>query len=828
MSLKVTRKTGSLPTDAVLDRLPDIFEWLPIGGETVDFQVSLSFDGHPSGSFSFIALAEDRLLIEKSLAIGSEFDAFGVGWRISSLAIAEAPASEQPVRPIAINVSLGGKYENYLSTPLKLNGVTSTPRVERECITEEPTRLRLEVKSTVQTLAQRAGTVFNGPGRWEFPIPADAPPSESTTLSNKISDLEFVNESFPFYSDPKAITAKPIKSVKTWKIEEGVLMGATSYTVNGKTPIFNKKLQSPSKKLGFKIIQSSLPGVPISPKAPPMQVEPPPILVSYFWPAFKLEAPEGKFVQSETLKEDEKPQGKTVTWTRVPPVYTTLQSGDKNASSPPLGSRKGDTNLNFDQSGPQKTLKTTRYCDGVEISSKLEVYGFVVMGENAVTWNGSRWLRNPNAGTWRKVKEYNTVQDFETKYGFHIGYRSNGWELTRYRQESSDIPETAIESSLGNRDLSVENITPLLGSVSPDEALEIPENSLRTFLGRISQLYAFNSCKVIEEQSKTLVPESLYFNEIEEDQDRATREVCLPNGEIEEQPTDDVDPGYAPAHIVMSTVAYKSNYQTRLNPEYFIQSQINTTLELSAEEKQDRFVDERLFAGSVSLQETSVVINSTKPGYESHVVYNTSYSSQGPSFRLKLQQSTFEGQLGRPATESNRLPSIFNRNETLSEELTNEKTTEEPDTIEYWVETPLDRPSDGLSGGSLSYVGCKTVAEAERAAKYDLWKRNVTGLGTKDITVQYNKDTSLIKEGDLVDLTVNNIKGLYRVMGLSYALTIRGLKLVTCSGIKLTLAPEPVVNVIMSRVVNKAKKSNRTRPIQGVLPGAIERPMGVF
>ena len=58
---------------AILEKMPNIFSWLPIGGESLNFEISLGLEQHPSGSFSFLAKAKDKLEIEKKFELIEKF-----------------------------------------------------------------------------------------------------------------------------------------------------------------------------------------------------------------------------------------------------------------------------------------------------------------------------------------------------------------------------------------------------------------------------------------------------------------------------------------------------------------------------------------------------------------------------------------------------------------------------------------------------------------------------------------------------------------------------------------------------------------------------------
>jgi hypothetical protein len=811
--------------------MPDLFEWLPIGSDTADFSISLSFDGHPSGSFSFIALAEDRLLIEATMRLGSELEAFGIAWRVTSLSFAEAPSLEQPVRIVAVNVSLGGKYENYLDKKASFNSAKtpSTKELETNCedkITEENSKPVVKPTSaTVQELASRVGTTFNGSGDWRFDIPVDTPIFEGFGLGDKISELEITNASFPVYSDPKGIITKDPNAVRVWNIDETSVVSPVTLTVSGIRPSNPTQLTKVPKQLGFKVLNTGLPGAKLSPRTLPIQIEPPPVLVNYFYPAFKFE---GEVVQEDDLKSssntpEEKVKGDEVRWARVPPFTITLDTGDVNASTRP-GSPSGDINNNFDQSGPQKVLKRTTYVDGVEVRSTTEIYGWIIRGVDAVYWDGSKWVKNSNSGRWAKVKEYRTNHSFEGKYGYHVGSTTTGFEMVRFRQEASDIPETAIAASLLTRELTEENIAPLFKSVSPSEVMELPENNIKTFINGIVELYRFTTVSVIEEEIKSLIPESEIYEDLVEETNANTEQVCLPNGKVEERPKESEvieDPGYAPPYLVMSRDVSKGAFSVRLNPEFLAQNNINQVLNLDAEERNDKFVPAYLSTGSIKSEEMSISIGSTKPGRESFTVYNSVYSSQGPEFRSKLQQATYENKLGRPESASTRLATIFERIEELDDKGSKKEISESnppsdfASGFDFFIESVVDAPKTTLLGGTLNYPYCKTEAQILKAAKYDLWKQNITGLGTKSFSIVYNDEHALIREGDRIDLTVNNVVGKYRVTGISYTLTVRGKKLVTCDGINLTVVPEPVIDITIRREKKPQPATANRNPTKG-------------
>lgn len=812
--LFLTRKPNVLGTDIVLNRMPDIFSWLPIGGDNSSFQVNTSLESHPSGSFSFVTKAENRSYLESALPNGAEFEAFGIGWSIKSMTIAEIPASDQPIRLILVSVSLGGKYENYVSLPITY--VKSTPKtdqgVDEECLGAGAEQKTPKPKKTsVGAIARQAGVKFSAPGNWKFEIPTDASRSDSTTIANKLGELQFSNNCFIDYTDPEKITAIQPEAVKQWDIGEDLVIGGVSTAYQSKSPVFNQKLSKP-KTLNFEIKTGQVPGIAIAPTISPLQKESPPILSDYFWPSYKLDGIEK---QETEIKEEITQGNKKPRFRRVPPIKYTLISGDVDPTLPPGNGSPTDMNQNFDQSGPKKTRKTTDYINGQEVRSVVEIFGYVIYGEFCCFWNSPKqqWNKVFPGGAWTLVSRIETKQNFETKYGFNVGYTSKGWELVRFRQESADVPETAIAVSLSSRDLTSDNISPLLSGAKAEDVVQLDSNLIKGYLSRIADLYRFVQNATIEEQVKTLVPESeLYITDVITEFE-GTDKICLPNGKSSF--SDVPDPNYTPPYVMVESNTFKSNYLRGFNPEYQLQSNVNANLELSEEDRQSRTVDPFLVTGTTSLEQFKLDVSGDIDSQESFLLYQSSYSSSGPYFGLKLQQATYEQKLGRPSVESAPMAEVFSRIEEVDENFNKEiKEAKEP--YEYYVESVLlEAPilgSKNISGGSLSYVNCDTAAKAQKAAKFDLWLRNIKGIGTKTLTIAYNQETNKIKVGDIINLTVNNIKSKCRVIVLSYNIKIHGTikdrQLVTSEGINLTLVPEPVIELKFAKKRPKKGKYN--------------------
>ena len=822
--LSLTRKPNALSTDIVLNRLPDIFSWLPIGGDNSTFQVSVSLESHPTGSFSFVTKAENRLYLETALPNGAEFEAFGIGWAVKSTTIAEIPASDQPIRPILVSVSLGGKYENYVSIPIAY--VKSAPKtgqsVDEDCQGKKNSDKTPKPKKTsVIAIARQAGVNFSAPGDWTFEIPPDAARSSSTTIASKLGELQFSNKCFIDYSNPEKITAIQPESVNQWEIGENLIIGGVSTNYQSKSPVFNQELSKP-KALSFNIKSGQVPGTRLSQAPLPLQQEPPPILSDYFWPRYKLDGIEkqkAKIEEEIVQGQDNKPR-----FRRVPPTKYTLISGDVKPNVPPGSGSPSDMNQNFDQSGPKKTRKTTDYVNGQEVRSVVEIFGYVIYGEFSCFWDGEKWKKLFPGGAWTVVSRIETKQNFETEYGFNVGYTSKGWELVRFRQESADVPETAIAASLSSRGLSSDNISPLLSKVKSEEVLQLDSNLAREFLSQISDLYRFVRNATIEEQVKTLVPESSLFITDVVTELESTDKICLPNGKS--ALSDEPDPNYIPPYVLVESNTLKSNYLRDLNPEYQLQYHVNTQLGLSEEDKQSQTVDPWVFTGSTLLEQFKLDISNDVEGQESYTTYQSSYASSGPSFNLKLQQATYEQKLGRPSVESAPMAEVFSRIEEEDKDIgKKEKEAKEPH--EHYIESVLENAPTGsknLSGGSLTYANCDTSSKAQAAAKFDLWLRNIKGIGTKTLTIVYNEETSEIKVGDIVNLVVNNIKGKYRVTALSYTLKVHGVcqnkNLVTSEGINLTLVPEPVIE--LSYTKERPKKGKYSGKGTGAaMPGAL-------
>ena len=95
----------------------------------------------------------------------------------------------------------------------------------------------------------------------------------------------------------------------------------------------------------------------------------------------------------------------------------------------------------------------------------------------------SKWENSPIAPQWRIVEETVVTKEYGD-YGYYLGFKSEGWRLVRYRNESSGgaVPETAIikalfESLTGNVDdlINEEHIGKLLVDINAKNVFDAIE-----------------------------------------------------------------------------------------------------------------------------------------------------------------------------------------------------------------------------------------------------------------------------------------------------------------------------------------------------------------
>lgn len=386
-------------------------QWLADLAPEGELEINREFEQHPSGQFVFRVRYDALIPVIDYLSPGKELEILGIGFRINRLSVVEEKATTSANRMCVVTVELGGKWENYID-PVPAYSFSD---------------LRRNRIVGIQQLALRGGAVLIAPY-----IPVELP-----NYDDAVPEVDWVTElqqrirnyySFVFWSDPSAIWTPGLTTRTLWTLAEDHILSDVSTTypvIRSKRPLQPTTIPQPKIQIG------TLPNSPLPYPVPTLQPEPwwgfP---AKYTGQLLTLEKP-----LSETDDSDRPPK-----WVEKKSTTAVVVSGD--ATPPHIRTNprlprsevvdlspttvpptvKEDPTLNFDNSGPTKTVVTQHLQDGIVVREIVEIFGYAFLANQTVQ------------GSWRKVEHRETTHIFRGQY--KVGSTTHGWRLTRYKVES--------------------------------------------------------------------------------------------------------------------------------------------------------------------------------------------------------------------------------------------------------------------------------------------------------------------------------------------------------------------------------------------------------
>ena len=717
--------TSDLETDYIGDQVPDIFTRIPLMGV---FEETLSFDGQPSGSCNFDCDPIFEEQIKKELVIGTEFTAFGVGYRVSSLSFKKSLIYPYTV---GVSLSLGGRHENY-DIPVPLKGPVSNNAgsgmvlgLDPNCIGTAPGSLVGSIGSytTVQILAQKAGGAFDGP-LMKIPIPVSVP-SEGTSFIAEAQKQAAMYGGFLVFDKPNAVTFRRLPSQVSLALTPDKVKTDISATTAGRLrQTLNTFITHPNLQ----------PTDPFNSSSDPF-ISRPENVKSYPWvkaydPPFKLE---GKFntipfgvtvVQdsgartvsievNQSFSQYQRPAWRSRTLLRQI-ISTPLE--DPSISPPVTGSMK-DLSLLFDNSGMTKTQTTEDKIDGITMSETTKKYGFAyTLGKDLFYARGNVTGASPQ---WVNISEASTNHLYDDGRGYYLGSNTTGKDLVRYKQESSGM-ETA--------------------KLSAQDSVE----------SDILSCYNYFQNPTVAGTRYYLEPFRNYYTDIPIPPIQKYL-VCLPSGAS--QPRFVEDPTWVEDYFVVTKTTYENSFAARSDPEHYPQRGIFRQPLVTG--KEAFFKEWTTILPSKNT--TTKPSTGTKPDNmprDMFVVTTANYGSQDSGFINNLSINNSVTNEGRPAVHT-RKPSqrekvpnlVFPKNiDALLEQIANRSFND-------YVYSGISPDIKTSSGGTLSYPSAETFNQAMTAARTELTIANLTGGTKEDFGIEFNTTT---RPGDLITYTLGD------------------------------------------------------------------------
>lgn len=767
---------------------PPIFTALPLEGT---FKWSLSWEGHPSGSFEFRTRAFLKETVIQSLREGTEFNAWGVGFRVGNLSIVEIPATLQPMRMISVSVSLGGKHENYVDRVVALrSGSTNTSNtntIDPDCFGQMTPTQQVQAQNPTETsvaaLATKAGDVFSGPSM-PVPIPRDTLPSVGTTFLSKAQEQLRQNGCFLRFSDPDAVKAITLQSVSTWTFQESDIRSPINASPSG------KKVQ-PFVGGAFHPLPlgSILPAIPIPAPALPVPVAENQSVYPFihtYEPRHKIE---GTFSLSGQLQEPEPTQGSSdittvPTWTMREPVIQTIPDGDViNPNLPPAntGSLKDLSNV-FSQSGVTKTYKLATTEDGLPVSDYLEKWGFIFYLKDMYQDNVLLGAVN----VWGLIEQKYTTYLYDPIHGYALGSDTIGWELVRHEEETEQGNNT-IDLATG------------------DPALE-----LITYFANPYRRQERNYLKPLRSQYKDVELPPLL-----------TYKICLPSGasELAYMP----DPTWTEPYFVAQNTVHENSFKVMADPND------PTKLKTTGKEAFHRKFITVLPSKNTTVNVSPALgqLDSEELEQDAYNEYTSVFSSQDAGYANSLDTTDFVRNSDRPPLATKK-PSLLERVPPPGGE---PSTPAIPTGYNYYAYTNLDpfysASTSKLQGGSLSYPTAKTLEQAKMAAKTEITISNIRDCLQESFTIPFSPH---IKDGDRLTYTCNGTVRQRRVLSISHEVQIKALventMIVTSSGSVVSCGLERVTPVQFTQEQEPSNSQNQPTSNVSDLFIANNQPLG--
>ncbi|KYC42059.1 hypothetical protein WA1_18835 [Scytonema hofmannii PCC 7110] len=713
---------------------PWLFTRLPLEG---NIQIDRDFEQHPRVSFQLESTLSKSQL-QQIFTPGTELEIYGLPLRINSIRIVELPRSIYPDSRCKISVSLGGKWENRIEDPvfLRRDGGNSTPNNEPfqdpECSTGVLNSTTDPNNSvSIQELLSRAGIPYSGPTLKPVPIERGTPRDAVVSPSQLLEERLRVANSFVRWSTTSAVEVIPINSTKAWFYQEPDILGEveTSYDA----------IARPSKRAAIvPNINPIAPDFVYFPSA--IQKAPIPTIKSEIPTALAFEYPNVELTgEFSNPKDDtrEKTQGQSQPrYVRKPPTRDTRIDGDLNAHNPPDGvSVIRVMSLCFDLGGSTKTRSYVNQEDGTEVSKVDEIWGFAYTALQIYD-DGSDELKGNALQYWKCIKRTRTDYIYDEGTGYLLYIFESGYNTVRWRQESTDSPET----------------------------LEIEETDEE------QELYEFFRIPVTSRSSYRLklMPEYSSEGLFE------TYKVCNRDGTSSLRAL--INPDYAPPYYVEWERTESFAFASRPNPD-------NEGVEPDSETKlaPDLIVgEESMFEARVEVipavyEEKLVGFDNKIPIYEQGVQlypqkwikYIKKFKAEGQQIAQALAETSIEQGTGDLPVHQRRV-ALYAKEEPSQNNSKTESDREQQ--YKYLIRTPGYTSEDPVNG-SEDFPLAKTLEEALTAARCKLaienWRQGLTE--TLDIGGNLN-----IKEGDRFNYYLN---GEYRqrvVLGASTTLNILG------------------------------------------------------
>lgn len=784
-------------------------EGLPLPIFRGSLSVSLSFEGHPTGNLVIENISEQELPQYRAVynQIGSRFVLFGnIFFEIATYAETEDliyinAAQTNQIKTYTLSVNFRGGNEIRASTPVEVRSSARTQVGFGPNLTVGNSLNAARVASVV-------GLSYSG---YSFSKTVDSQAgSFKVDFSSLIQERLRLNLQIIDWNG---------NVIRTRNYRQGNRWDITTHDINYTVEV--------SRQLESEYLNTTLSGTDGLPFLSNRQIR--------------------ERTLAELLGNEQK---------RLPPVELITEEGDVDPLIPPWDVRKLRTiDMNFDFSGPRKTLKKTTTRNGQPFIEEVFTYGLAYLAQDIRNMEAETStadttipaLKSDSPQDWWQLIEYQKTEyiyepanvratvfardgqgrNIQVRYEgggriFNTLYltsiRTSGWKLSRFQQEQFDEFGTD-QNALDSRWLTDE-IQFLSGSTDPDDQKE-----LEYVTAQLDSI-TFRRIPFRSRTQYILEPVDNIYDDVEQTpfQTQSVSRSSLGLSGEGEVIIATPDPNYAyPMKMLEERTLVQSFAQMDHPQNIFIREDREEILadpNLSQEEKTEELKDLKLLPSLTTGEDTfRSVIRKPIPSKNTKGIYGrnskqkedlysefeSNASHNDHNFQYSLQEKTFK-------TVTGQLPdaTVFNFN---FEDTDNDN---EQDEFEYRISS-TNRSDVPLSADSLQY-DTNNLSRAISAARCELELENF--LSATDININLAWFYPSIRPGDYLNVIDDGSKRDLRVKNVSFQIdyqgSVGGEIIKTCSGTQLTCAIMPTKAISSRRV---RKDSNSDLEIRTVIRG---------
>lgn len=680
--------------------------------------IDRSWKDQPSAQLVFKAPFPEREKILEELRPGHDYQLLDLGLQISDVQIVESTEVQSDVRELTVTLDFEGKWsgERLRAQPyINPDNLQLGPRNYFNPESSASTIANgafIPSNTTLQDIAERSGTPLLFP-ETSVTVPNNAS-GEVYDWASELDSLADNAESFVYWSNPNGIQIVPFESVSTHIITEGLLRSEVTTSLPRAARDLPGDINTSCRwqTVGFGVASTVLPKL-----TPNSVVNEPTYRKNFEWEGANLEIPQGALTIAESnpftvISENEQSSDTRDRWLRRQRTRQVVESGDR--SMPSWASNLTETTANFDVTGYTQSFTRTWLLDGEVEREVVEIYGFTFTAEELEAAGGSI----DAFSNWQMIEYKDTVHFRAGKVGYYLGYDSQGWRLSRFRQEDKNNPETI--------------------GLDP---------------GPEKDLYIVKKLPFAENQSLVL-SQFADFYPIDRFANYSFATDAQGNQVLQS------DPNYVEPMFVSGEQTIQFAAEFTDNPDDENLPRLVTGKETVTERRIRPLVSNLApwFRSNSLAALTGTDVGDLNED-EYYIETVNSFSSESTGFDGVAQEDGRDIRKGRPG-EAAKLPNRYEQQQ-LSRDTTNSPA---PRSYHLFSEGYDDTPR-----GSASFPNAVTVGMVENAAKSQLYTNNLQGGLTETFSIIFSPD---MREGDKVLLYYNGVLRRRRIQSVSHDIVL--------------------------------------------------------